>query len=336
MATTNGLFLNELTKCGLHADQMRDYIKNKEVVLVGPAPYLCTEASTQIVIDTTDVVVRFNNGNNLCEANPSSYGTKTDILYINQSLRDHSMDSTAIPEAWSKNGVKFIVFEWDEARDILKQQEDKFTCAICRKPYQRTDMVSGIEYIDHNKGGEKRPALAHQQCIVSHIPAYQNSELLYPDIIFVHTSRWRYKKAIKHTVSSDETMDDINDRPFTLLLGMNALFDMYTCNARSIRLTGFDFYSGFFANQKKRNHAYAPGYATWEGEITEQHKDKNGWQKKLLKMFYNQIHDVDSTKQTTKLYLDHHLQSLLFSHEENQKILRNKIRQLHERRMNRN
>lgn len=61
-------------------------IFNKNIVIVGPAPYLNSQNKGSF-IDKYDIVVRCNKGHNLIE-NPSVFGSRTDILYhcVNQKL----------------------------------------------------------------------------------------------------------------------------------------------------------------------------------------------------------------------------------------------------------
>lgn len=57
-----------------------EYVKNKKVVIVGPANYILNFNNGDY-IDSYDIVVRINRGVELTNIYPNSLGTKTNILY---------------------------------------------------------------------------------------------------------------------------------------------------------------------------------------------------------------------------------------------------------------
>ena len=66
----------------LRNQQLSQWLKNKKVIVVGPAPYLQGK-NTGAWIDSHDVVVRMNHGWHLSAAQKKDYGSKVDILYVN-------------------------------------------------------------------------------------------------------------------------------------------------------------------------------------------------------------------------------------------------------------
>lgn len=66
---------------------LSDRIKDKNVIVVGPAPYLIGKKFGKF-IDSHDVVVRINLGGSLSQKNPEDFGVKQDVTYINHAVRN--------------------------------------------------------------------------------------------------------------------------------------------------------------------------------------------------------------------------------------------------------
>jgi hypothetical protein len=63
----------------LNLDLFNEYIKNKKIIIVGPAPYL-NKYNLGKFIDSFDIVVRVNKGHQMTQ-DPIKYGSRTDILF---------------------------------------------------------------------------------------------------------------------------------------------------------------------------------------------------------------------------------------------------------------
>jgi hypothetical protein len=87
-------------------NEYADFLKNKSIVLVGPAPTLIgTNFGEEI--DKHDVVVRMNHHFNLNEELMRDYGKRTDVLYINTSFfRKHR---NSLSEIKKENLIQFIM-----------------------------------------------------------------------------------------------------------------------------------------------------------------------------------------------------------------------------------
>lgn len=92
-----------------------DYLKDKNVVLVGPASYLLGQGKGQ-EIDSYDVVVRMNHIFDIIEQYPEDLGRKTDVLYLNfgKTRNLKSQDFSNL----KRNSVKYIVSKSNFARRI--------------------------------------------------------------------------------------------------------------------------------------------------------------------------------------------------------------------------
>jgi len=114
-------------------DNFSEYLKDKNVVIVGPADYV----NNGKLIDNFDVVVRINKGNNMIK-NPLKYGSRTDILYHCVS---QSYDSGGkIPE---DENIKFIKFTLPNKKNIYGGGE-KFN-------YDKIKMKNNMLIVDDKK-----------------------------------------------------------------------------------------------------------------------------------------------------------------------------------------
>ena len=80
------------------------YLKNKNIIIVGPADYV----DNGKLIDSYDIVIRMNKGHNQTK-NPDKYGSRTDVLY--HCISEDEENGGKIPE--DKN-IKFIKFTFPE------------------------------------------------------------------------------------------------------------------------------------------------------------------------------------------------------------------------------
>ena len=65
----------------------KEYIKDKNVLLIGPSDFL-EEKNLKDFIDSSDIVIRINLGYKLTlDENNKDYGTKTNVVYLNQKIR---------------------------------------------------------------------------------------------------------------------------------------------------------------------------------------------------------------------------------------------------------
>ena len=83
---------------------LRSLIENKNVVIVGPAPYLNSK-NIGSTIDKFDVVIRCNKGHNLIKK-PNIFGSRTDVLY--HCVNQHDENGGKLEEQVLRN-IKVIV-----------------------------------------------------------------------------------------------------------------------------------------------------------------------------------------------------------------------------------
>ena len=86
-------------------NKLLEYVKNKNIVLVGPGTYLINK-NLGSCIDKYDIIIRCNRGHGLIE-DSINYGSRTDILYHCVCQND---DNGGLIDDNIYNNVKFIVF----------------------------------------------------------------------------------------------------------------------------------------------------------------------------------------------------------------------------------
>lgn len=86
-------------------EKYKNYLKGKNVCLVGPAPKMIGSGSGE-VIDSYDVVVRLNKGYSFCKKFKNDLGKKMDIIY-QTAIPKHGRGVT-MPIEELKNAVKWI------------------------------------------------------------------------------------------------------------------------------------------------------------------------------------------------------------------------------------
>ena len=125
---------------------LNDYLKNKKVVLVGPAAYLHNSKKMNF-IDSFDVVVRLNNGYNISEERIQDLGSRTDVLYhcfwgphfpqsipflTYPNIEPFSTDLTKF-NLVNQNRVPFEVYDLElylKLFNLLNSRPNTGTCAI--------------------------------------------------------------------------------------------------------------------------------------------------------------------------------------------------------------
>ena len=120
----------------------RSYLKNKKVIIVGPADYV----NEGEFIDNYDVIVRVNRGHNMIDS-PIKYGSRTDILY--HCINEHNEAGGKIP---NDNNIKFIKFVFPEKTiygggDLIKNVDIKYNYRV----------VDQEKYLDFEKKIKTRP-----------------------------------------------------------------------------------------------------------------------------------------------------------------------------------
>ncbi len=83
-----------------------DFLKDKNVILVGPAAYLIGQEKGEI-IDKHDIVVRMNNALPMDEKYLIDYGKRTDIIY--HGLFAGGFPTSKTIDYWEEVGIKWIV-----------------------------------------------------------------------------------------------------------------------------------------------------------------------------------------------------------------------------------
>jgi len=91
--------------------QYKNYIKDKKVILVGPAGYL-TDQNKGKYIDSFDIVVRVNHS--ILVENTQDYGNRTDVLYHILSRRSPYKNKKNLItreeiQDWKNRGLKWLV-----------------------------------------------------------------------------------------------------------------------------------------------------------------------------------------------------------------------------------
>ncbi len=103
----------------------KDYINNKRIVIVGPAP--SSMSNTKDFIESFDVVMRFNSAVPIKEEVQNNIGSRTDIL-CNCLEEDPISGGKIDPFLWKENGVKWVLSPYPKnwfSEVNIKRFEDK-------------------------------------------------------------------------------------------------------------------------------------------------------------------------------------------------------------------
>lgn len=129
-------------------DNYTKYLKNKSVIIVGPAEHV----NSGKFIDSHDVVIRLNRGLKLCEK-PEKYGSKTNIMYF----ADHHSYNGLTKEDLKK--LNFIKFQFPDAdnKDYFYPLGPKEYEGYKTIPFSNTILRSDKSYLDFEKEIKTRP-----------------------------------------------------------------------------------------------------------------------------------------------------------------------------------
>lgn len=232
------------------------YLKDKEVILVGPAPYLENSAMGS-QIDSFDVVARLKSGYPVPDVLKKDLGTRIDLWYTNLKLEQNQLNSTAIDEM-EKNNLKTIVFPYPlqyERNDVFKMSVVKLISIL------KYNFKKGIETI------QKHFKRRNKKCPFD--ISYDTSSLYFQNLEKI-----------------------IGCRPTT---GMLAIMDLLQYDIKKLQLIGFTFrcevlreqerHSGdakqFNGDANKLNGLYSKYYKSDKAAI-------RSWQKTLA----NKTHEI--------------------------------------------
>lgn len=302
---------------------LTDFIKDKRVIIIGPSPWM-TDKKLGKLIDSYDIVVRLNSGLVLPKKNPTDFGSRTDLLYINQKIR-RTFDSN-LPEEWFTSGIKHISIVFQQLHVDLPKDKNK--CYLCAK-----DMVKG-QFID----GVTGPNLVNKdQHYLIHYDCGTNSKIDYDSypipIIRRSLNEFDYLKKLMKTKETKQGED------YNLLIGVHAFLDLIRREPAEIHVTGFDFYSALKSSDSDKmlidpeteeiifDTIYCKDYEVIEGSLKESHKDAENIQRDLFKEIYCDMKKVNTFK--TIVTIDDHLNDVLFnrSRKDLQKDLREKLKE---------
>ena len=126
--------LNNLNET--NSNYFRSFIKNKNIIIVGPSRYLLNKNRGSEIdsFQDNDIVVKINNGYKL---RPIDYGKRCEVLYINNKLQKENQDivqyirniKIQIP------ALKCIVFTKINSWRILEKIDNIFIFYISRQEY---------------------------------------------------------------------------------------------------------------------------------------------------------------------------------------------------------
>jgi hypothetical protein len=237
-------------------NDIAEYLKDKEVIIVGPAPYL--EGSNMgKLIDSFDVVVRIKSGYPIPNPLKKDIGARIDLWYTNLKAEQNHLNSVTFEEM-EKNNLNNIIFPYP----IKYERNDVF----------KTSMIRFIGLLQHNfKTGIS--------VIQKHFK-YRNKKC--PFNISYDTSSLYFQNLEKI----------IGSRPTT---GMLAIMDLLQYDIKNLQIVGFSFrhevlmeqqkqssqLNMFEGNPKKLFQLYSKYYKTNKDSIIS-------WQKTLA----NKTHDL--------------------------------------------
>jgi len=130
-------------------EQYENYLKNKKVCIVGPAPKIIGSSSGKI-IDSHDIVVRLNNGYMFCDKHGEDIGTRMDIIY--QTSIPKFGRGITMPIKELQNKVKWICCSYPD---------EKHRKNICDVVEHVGDRIS-IHIMDRNRWGKLSELIGNQ------------------------------------------------------------------------------------------------------------------------------------------------------------------------------
>lgn len=140
--------LNNLETFKNIEDNYTKYLKNKSVIIVGPAEHV----NNGKFIDSHDVVIRLNKGLKLCEK-PEKYGSKTNVMYF----ADHHSYNGLTKEDLKK--LNFMKFQFPDAdnKDYFYPLGPKEYEGYKTIPFSNTILRTDKSYLDFEKEIQTRP-----------------------------------------------------------------------------------------------------------------------------------------------------------------------------------
>jgi len=249
-----------------------DFIKDKNVVIVGPSPWLNNRNMGE-TIDSYDIVVRINQGIFLPKTNSKDYGSRTDIIYTSQRARDeYGMN---FPPEY--NSVKFIAL-------LIQTKQPDFPaikCFVCNAELKQDEEYCLNKEWLHTETKK----LGHSSCI-------------HPDIDY---SKYPIP-IVKRDLAKYTTL-----YRSSLLSGMLAVIDMLQFHAAKINIIGFDFYDGVKTmmaskdKETKGSEIYCTGYSVFTDTMRLSHKDQDGKQLFLLKTLMQEFSCISIDENLTRI-----------------------------------
>lgn len=190
---------NLIEKFSLSKNSMHDYLKNKKVVIVGPANHV----DNNNLINSYDVIVRVNRGHNMINTN--KHGNRTDILY--HTANQHSENGGPIP---LDNNINEIIFAYpvldlyDESsfknistlRDYLEIYHNK---NLYDKIKHRCSFIEEHKYLHYEKECESRPNTG--LCAILDLLSYDIKELYITGFTLFQTN---YDSSYRNIVEGSE------------------------------------------------------------------------------------------------------------------------------------
>jgi len=251
------MFQHPLPKFTRFENDFSNFIKNKKIAIVGPAPYL-EGMNMGTFIDSYDIVVRLNLGVYLGATNPADYGKTVSIVYINQKVRD-------------KFGLEYPPI-FDSSMFIVGQSmkykgTSIIKCTICNK------------YISDNQEYYSFSGNFDDKCVHWNCKNYMDYDLFNKKMVLNNT---------------DPLKNKLGEPP---LIGLVAIEHILSLYPKEIYVTGFDFFKALklqkIENDKTKKDTtinvskiYGKGYRVLDG-FDANHKDLNNKQisymRKLLK-----------------------------------------------------
>lgn len=179
--------------------KMEDYLKDKRVVIVGPADYV----NNNELINSFDVIVRINKGYNMINTN--KHGNRTDILY--HIANQHEENGGKIP---LDNNIKHIKFVYpvldlyDDSsfknigtlRDYIKIYYDK---KIYKQIKNKCSIIDEFTYLNFEKECESRPNSG--LCAILDLLNYDIKELYITGFTLFQTN---YDSSYRNVVEGSE------------------------------------------------------------------------------------------------------------------------------------
>lgn len=256
----------ESYKKSLRSDEKEfyNYIKGKNVVIVGPSPWM-NGKNLGKKIDDHPIVIRVNQGIFLPSSNKDDYGSRTDVIYTSQRARDqYGMN---FPQEFFD--VKFNAI-------LVQRKHSDFPdikCDVCNNLLKEDD-----EYcLNEDWRDNQIKTIGHTQCKRPNLD---------------------YSKLNMKIVKRDVAQYNQYYRS-SLLSGMLALIDMLCFEAKSINILGFDFYDGVKKMLENKDESisgsgiYCTGYRVFEDTMKLSHKDEDGKQLYLLKLIMSKHKNIE-------------------------------------------